>query len=160
MTLRVTVLAVVTGVAAVKLPERVAPVQAPVPPSKEYWAVPSSLTTFSKLTSLPQDIKRKDSDNANERGNKRVFFKIKYLRINSLIGGQRYIPEAIFQRRVCEDNYNKNPADSGASFIMFDRPIYSMIKFCDVVLIITLLSEVTIRYSMVPLITLNLSLKE
>jgi hypothetical protein len=83
VTLRITVLAAVTGVPAVKVPERIAPVQDAVPPAKEYLAVPP----FSMLSSFPQDAKNKDSNNANETGNKKVFFKIKYLRIISFVGG-------------------------------------------------------------------------
>ena len=86
MTLRVTVLDAVTGVPAVKVPERLAPVQDAVPPLKEYWAVPPPAPSFSKLNSFPQDTKKKDSNNANETDNKKVFFKIKYLRIISLAG--------------------------------------------------------------------------
>lgn len=80
-------LAAVAGVPAVKVPERIAPVQDAVPPLKEYWAVSPPLMLFSRLNSLPQDTKNNDRNNANEADSKSVFFKIKYLRIISFVGG-------------------------------------------------------------------------
>ena len=80
-------LAAVSGIPAVKLPERMAPVQDPVPPLREYRAVPPPVSPFSRLNSFPQDRKKKETNNANEAGNKKVVFKIKYLRIISFVGG-------------------------------------------------------------------------
>ena len=86
-TLMVTVLAAVTAVPATKLPETFIPVQSPVPPSKEYLAVPPVVIRSSMLTSFWHETKKRTSTTAKDTKNKTVFFTIKILRLISLVRG-------------------------------------------------------------------------
>ena len=72
----VTVLAVVTGVPALKLPETVAPVHNPDPPSKVYVAGALLPGVVSKLASFAQDTTSRNNNDANEINVIRVFFNI------------------------------------------------------------------------------------
>lgn len=81
----VTVLAAVAAVPAVKLPDTLAPAQAPAPPSKEYLAVPP-LVMFSILNSFWQETTKNTVITGKKIGNKEIFFTNKILGINSLAG--------------------------------------------------------------------------